>query len=118
MNDYKAFRQKAFRFWERRRILYNVALVLPAFLGYAAFNDPHQTHYVYLIPLLILSAMGANVCYTFAYALEFVFGSDDPALRWLRFGRTMAFVCGVMFAMLLAFIGGWNIAAIERNQPW
>ena len=60
-----------------------------------------------------MSAFGANVCYSFAYALEFLFGSDEPTSRWMRFGRTGTFVAGVLFAMLLALIGGRNIAGME-----
>jgi hypothetical protein len=57
--------------------------------------------------------VGANICYSFAYAVEFLFGSDDPASHWLRFGRTTTFAGGVLFAMLLALIGGYNIAQMH-----
>ena len=119
MRDFHAFRRSAVRYWERRRIIYNAALVLPALVGYGLTDtlnwvgDPHRTHYGYIIPLFLVSAVGANVCYSFSYALEFLFGSDDPTSRWLRSGRTTAFVCGVLFAMLLALVGGRNIAMME-----
>ena len=119
MRDFYAFKKTALRYWEWRRIIYNLALVPPALIGYALIDnlnwvgDPHQTHYSYILPLFALAAVGANVCYSFAYALEFLFASDDVTSRWLRFGRTMAFVGGVLFAMLLAFVGGWNIANME-----
>jgi hypothetical protein len=108
-------------YWERRRIIYNVALVLPALLGFA-FTDnlnwaghAHRIHYAYLLLLFALSAFGANVCYSFAYGLEFLFGSDEPGSPWLRFGRKMAFGGGLLFAMLLALIGGYNIAQMHWN---
>jgi hypothetical protein len=119
MRDFQAFRRSTVRYWERRRIIYNGALVLPALLGYGYTDtlnwvgDPHRIHYGYMIPLFLVSAVGANICYSFSYALEFVFGSDDPTSRWLRSGRTAAFVFGVLFAMLLALIGGRNIANME-----
>lgn len=122
MRDFQAFRHSAVRYWERRRIIYNAALVIPALLGYGITDtlnwvgDQHETHYSYIIPLFLVSAIGANICYSFAYALEFVFGSDDPTSRWLRFGRTVTFVGGVLFAMLLALIGGWNIAQMEWHH--
>jgi hypothetical protein len=121
MRDFNAFRHLAVRYWERRRIIYNLALVLPAWFGYGltdTFNwvgDPHKTHYSYIIPWFLASAVGANICYSFAYALEFLFGSDEPTSRWLRSGRTIGFVCGVLFAMFLALIGGRNIAMMEWN---
>jgi len=122
MHDYYVFRKTAIRYWERRRIVYNLALVLPAFLGFAVADtlnytgDPHKTHYEYVVFWLAMSAFGANVCYSFAYVLEFLFGSDEPTSRWLRFGRTSAFVGGVLFAMLLALIGGRNIADMEYYE--
>jgi len=119
MRDFHAFRKSAVRCWERRRIIYNAALVLPAFFGYGLADtlnwvgDSHQTHYAFIVPMFLASAVGANICYSFAYALAFLFGSDSPTSRWQRFGRTTAFVGGVLFAMLLALIGGRNIADME-----
>ena len=119
MRDFHAFQKTAVRYWERRRVIYNLALVLPALLGFGFtgnFNwvgDSHPIHYSYLAPWFALSAVGANICYSFAYCLEFLFGSDDPTSRWLRFGRTSAFMGGVLFAMFLALIGGHNIAQMH-----
>lgn len=119
MREFNSFKRSAISYWERRRIIYNAALVLPAFFGYmvtaglAYVGDPHPTLYRFVLVWLALSALGANICYSFAYALEFLFGSDDPASCWLRFGRTTFFVGGVLFAMLLALIGGRNIAMME-----
>ena len=119
MRDYHAFRQTAIRYWERRRIIYNIALVPPAALSYmlvagvARVGDDYGWHPYYVVFLFALSALGANICYSFAYALEFLFGSDDPSSRWLRFQRTTAFVAGVLFSMLLALVGGRNIALME-----
>ena len=119
MQDHQSFRRTAIRYWERRRIIYNLALVLPSLVGYAVADtvnyvgDPHETHFGFVAFWLVLSALGANICYSFAYALEFFYGSDDPASRWLRPGRTRFFVAGILFAMVLALIGGCNIANME-----
>jgi hypothetical protein len=119
MRDYPAFRKTAIRYWERHRVIYNLALTLPAFISYALADtinwvgDPHETHYGFVAFWLALYAVGANICYSFAYALEFLFGCDEPTSRWMRFGRTSTFVAGVLFAMLLALIGGRNIAGME-----
>src|SRR5947207_7512246 len=119
MLDYHAFRHTAIGYWERRRVIYNLALLLPAWFGYGFTDtlnwvgDPHETHYSYILPWFALSAIGANICYSFAYALEFIVGSDDPGSQWIRYGRKAAFVGGVVFAMVLALIGGRNIALME-----
>lgn len=114
-----AFRRAALRYWESRRVIYNLALVPPALVSWGFTDtinwvgDPHETHYAYLLLLFGLSALGANICYSFAYGLEFIFGNDDPASRWHRFGRTSVFVAGILFAMLVALFGGWNIAQLD-----
>jgi hypothetical protein len=119
MNEFHAFRRSAIRYWERRRIIYNIVLVPPAFIGYALstlviyVGDPHAPHYSYILPLFAVSALGANICYSSAYALEFLFASDESSSRWLGFGRTTTFVVGLLFAVLLSFLGGRNIAELE-----
>jgi hypothetical protein len=44
-----------------------------------------------------------------------LFGSDDPACSWVTRGRTITFVGGIAFAMLLALVGGYNIAQLHWN---
>src|SRR5688572_30642045 len=122
MRDYHAFKHTAIRYWERRRVIYNLALLLPAWFAYGFVDNlnwvggPHETQYSYILPWFALSAIGANICYSFAYALEFLFGSDDPTSGWMRYGRTTAFIGGVVLAMLLACVGGRNIAMIEYYE--
>lgn len=119
MRDYSTFRQTAIRYWERRRIFYNVVLIFPSALVYmlvagaSRAGDGHKWHPYLVLLLFLASALGANICYTFAYALEFLFGSDDSASRWLRSGRSTAFASGLAFAILLAALGGRNIALVE-----
>jgi hypothetical protein len=119
MNDFPALKKSPFRYWERRRIVYNLALVPPAFLGYMFaeginyMGDVPEPRITYVLSFFALSALGANICYSFAYALEFFFRSDDPTSRWLRFGRSTFFIVGVVFAMILALLGGRNIADME-----
>jgi hypothetical protein len=119
MRDYPAYKKSAIRYWERRRILYNLLLVPPALVGYMVTSsliyvgDPHRTLHGLVLSMLVLCIVGANVCFSFAYALEFFFGSDDPASRWLQSGRRAALIVGVLLAILLALIGGRDIARME-----
>jgi hypothetical protein len=124
MHDYPAFKKSAIRYWERRRVLYNLLLVPPTFFSYMAtagviyVGDPHRTLYGLVLSMLTLSIVGANICYSFAYALEFFFTSDDPESLWLQSGRRATFIAGVLFAMLLALVGGYDIAMTEMYaQP-
>lgn len=122
MSDYEAFRRRTIRYWERRRIFYNLALILPAFFGYALFagvsagvGDQRHLGTGSVVLLFFLSALGANICYSFGYALEFLFGSDAPDSSWLRFWRPVLIVLGTLFAMSLALAGGRNIAWMEYS---
>ena len=122
MRDYAAYKKSAIRYWEWRRIFYNLALVLPSAIAYGVGGaiyrrgESYNLHPYYVAFLFALSAAGANICYSFAYALEFVLGSDEPSSRWQQFGRTAAFAAGVLLAMGLAFFGGLNIAAMEFHD--
>jgi hypothetical protein len=119
MLDYSSFRRAAVRYWEKRRLWYNLALVLPAFLGYApsvvsaGVGDRQHLGTAAVACLFLLSALGANICYSFAYALEFMFATEATDSSWLRFGRRLCFIFGTLFAMMLAFMGGQNIYYME-----
>src|SRR5690349_15483060 len=113
MRDYDGFRKSAIRYWERRRLFYNLALILPAVLGYflsamvpAAVGDKSHLGSGAIIALFMVSALGANVCYCFGYALEFIFGSDEPDCRWVSFWRPVSFELGTLVSIALAFVGG------------
>lgn len=119
MTDPSTYKRSAIRYWERRRIFYNLALLPPAFFSYmiaSAINwagNPPGMDVAYVLCLFAASAIGANICYSFAYVPEFLLGTGDSASRWLRSGRTTVFILGILFAMLLAFVGGINIAGMD-----
>ena len=122
MRDYRVYRKAAIRYWERRRIVYNLALIPPTLFGYglyagvsAGVGDPRHLTTGVVIVLFLVSVIGANLCYSFGYALEFLIGSDAPDSRWLRFWRPLLMMLGTLFAMLLALFGGRNIAVLEYS---
>jgi hypothetical protein len=122
MTNPETCKKSAIRYWELRRIIYNLALLPPSFAGFARADaanwegNPVYPDVAYVLPLFAASAVGANICYSFAYTLEFFLNTDDSTSRWLRFGRTTVFVLGVLFAMLLAFFGGAYIAGMDYHH--
>jgi len=95
-------------------------LIPPALFGYllpagisAGVGDERQLTFVSVLGLFIACAIGANICYSFIYALEVWFGSDDANSAWNKRARSVMFVIGTLFAMFLALIGGGNIARAE-----
>ena len=77
-------------------------------------GDSHSHNYPLVLIALAFSATCANVCYSFCYAMEFIYGSDDPQSLWQKSERKIAFVSGTVFSMILSAIGGGNIA----NWMW
>jgi len=122
MHDFRGYQRSAIRYWERRRIVFNLALIPPAALSYiftagieaGLGGVPVLTDLQVLISF-IGAAIGANVCYSFAYVLEFWFGSDSPESGWLRWGRTAVLVAGVLFSIVLATFGGAGIACRQNG---
>jgi hypothetical protein len=114
----------ALRYWEIRRIWYNVALTPAAFFGYCtstllsfAVGDIQYLDGREVLAYFIFSAVGVNICYSFAYLLEFWLGGDDRQPRWHRGGRTRMFVSGTILAVLLAIVCGHCIGEMQFTHP-
>jgi len=120
MHDFQSYRRSVIRYWEWRRIVFNLAIAPVAFVSYTVCAgieaglgaDPRLTTGD-VVRLFVQAAIAANVCYTFAYVLEFLFGSDAPNSRWSAWARTAVFVSGIILGMLLALYGGVSIANLE-----
>jgi hypothetical protein len=116
-------RRAAVRYWERRRIVYNVLLAPPSIVSYSLgamsrgggsdslFTTPHA------LLLFAMAALGANVCYSFVYALEFWFGNRDPESLWNVGGRPIILLCGIILGIVLAHKGGLEIAFMQYGAP-
>ncbi len=120
--DYNTFRAGAIRYWERRRIFYNLALVPFSLLSYLlgaaleSTGDVEDWDFLYPLLLFTVSAIGANICYSFAYAAEFIWGNDNPSTEWLQSGRKACFVAGTVVSMLLGAIAGRDIATMHFQR--
>ena len=92
----------AIRYWEPRRIAYN--LVLTAIVvAWIAFSWPHflpALRFESLVLMAVLAA-GANICYCAAYLVDFPMQFSFFRKRWLRW-RWGLWVGGMLFATLLA----------------
>ena len=94
--------QDAIRYWERRRIIYNLVLATVVFawfvLTWPHFRPALTMQSVLL--LLVLAAL-ANLCYCAAYLAEFVV--HDSIVRAVRDRvRSALFIAGILFATLFA----------------
>jgi len=109
-------RRAAVWYWEKRRIVYNLMLLPPSIVSYSlgAMSRGGGDDSLFTTPrallLFALPALGANVCYSFVYALEFWFGNRDSDSLWNAGGRPIILTCGIILGIVLAWKGGLEIA--------
>jgi hypothetical protein len=97
----RALLSNALRFWEPRRLLYN--LVLSAVTAaWVAVSWPHfRPAFTFAsIPPMAVLALLANVCYSAAYFVDIPM--QTTSLITLRRGRWALWVIGTLFATVLA----------------
>jgi hypothetical protein len=104
----------AIRYWELRRIVYNVVLALIV-LAYVAVNWPHSRAAASFdrILLVFVLAVLANICYCAAYLGDVfvqISGLRDAWKRW----RWVLFVIGTIFA---AIITRWFVIGFFTLSP-
>jgi hypothetical protein len=92
----------AIRFWELRRLLYNLVLVAVV-VAWVAVTWPHFRPMFVPNSLLLLAILGllANVCYCAAYFVEIPMQCSAFGKIWKRW-RWMLWMAGTLLAILLA----------------
>lgn len=90
------------RYWELRRIPYNLALTLLC-VWWVVHTWPHFQPALTWFNLgrMIILAVIANVCYSSAYLVDFAMQGSDFAPAWRRW-RWALWVAGTLFALLVA----------------
>jgi hypothetical protein len=93
---------EAMRYWEPRRLWYNLALGLLA-TGWVAFTWPHFRPAFTLESLgrILVLALLANVCYSTAYLVDVPMQESSLGDAW-RQRRWVLWLLGTLFAMLFA----------------
>jgi hypothetical protein len=92
----------AIRYWEPRRIAYNVVLALVV-IAWIAFSWPHFRPMMRFESLVLMAvlAVWANICYCAAYLADVSMQFSFFRQRWLRW-RWGLWTGGMLFAILLA----------------
>jgi len=92
----------ALRYWEPRRIVYNVVLTAVV-IGWVVLTWPHFRNALTLSSLLIMIVLGllANLCYCAAYLVDIPLLRSSLTNRWRRF-RPVLWLAGTLFATVLA----------------
>lgn len=120
MNEFAQFsdyRKEAIRYWEKRRIIYNLLLIPPSLFSYfmgssfaAGIGDPPLFGIAGVIILFVGSAISANICYSLVYVIEFLLADSNKESGWTQYGRPFVFICGCILGGFLALLGGKSIA--------
>ena len=92
----------AIQYWERKRILYNVILIILVISLYI-HNLPssRQAISIDLILNLFVFTVMANIVYCSAYVVDLLAQFSDFQSKWIQY-RWALFTIGVMFASTLA----------------
>ena len=100
-NPQRAILADALRYWEPRRILYNLALtamagaiVVKTWPHFRAAMSPTS------IPPLAVLVLLANLCYCAAYAVEFSLQNSPLDASWRRW-RWSLWLAGTLVALLI-----------------
>jgi len=90
----------AIRYWEQRRIIYNIILAL-VFLGWIVLTWPHfsDAPTAQGITFLIVFAIAANVCYSAVYLIDLPLEGSPLRMQWQRF-RFGLWLVGTLFAFV------------------
>jgi hypothetical protein len=103
----------AIRYWEPRRILYNLILAAIVVIHFVKDLPFSKTLLQFnSVLLLFLLAVLANVAYCAAYLPDVFAQMSSVRNSWLRY-RWVLFVVGLTFAAILAHF--WSLAMFARN---
>jgi hypothetical protein len=99
----------ALRYWEPRRVIYNVALATVV-LGHVAVGWPESRDTLSLNVLLgfFLLAVLANVCYCAVYVMDLFVQFSGLREFWAK-GRIAVLIIGTAFAAVIAHFFVTNI---------
>lgn len=116
--SYTERRASAVRYWESRRLGFNLMLLPPGICGWLGYVStvlhPDMgaplTPMALILPLLLALAV-VNLLYSAVYCLEFLLMCEGEAGYWISRGRDLVFTAGSVTVFGLAFLGGAGIAA-------
>lgn len=96
----------AIRYWEPRRIVYNLLLAIVV-VGWVMATWPHFRHsgsFEHGLALLVLAVLAvlANRCYCAAYVVDIAFQFSDFRASWRRY-RWLLWSGGTVFAVALSY---------------
>lgn len=118
--EFTDYRKKAIRYWERRRIIWNLILVPPSVFTYVlgagfavGIGDRSEFGLPTVVVLFCFAAVAANICFSFVYVIEFWVSGRDAEDVYCKIGRRLIFAIGCLIGISLALAGGKEIAILQ-----
>ena len=111
--EWRDYLGNAIRYWEPRRIVYNLLLAAIVVVHYV-MGLPFSRTVVQLNSLLLLFLLSvlANVAYCAAYLPDVFAQMSSARGSWLRY-RWALFIVGLLFAAVLTHF--WSLAMFDHN---
>ena len=121
--DCKSAKQQAIRYWERRRWVFLAFLVPPTVFFYlgaselpAGISDRRMMSDFEIFVAFLFAFFGANICYSFAYVVEFFYLGSPRYSGYVKRGRSLWFALGCALGIFLAVSTARAIAFAEFPQ--
>jgi len=93
----------ALRYWEPRRLIYNGVLAAVVILHWLDAQSASEAYTHGHLMWLILLAVGANICYCAAYAVDILVQLSDFRNAWLQW-RWALLVLGILISAVAAHV--------------
>ena len=113
-------KRETIKYWEKKRVTWNLLLVPPAIFSYwlasgfaVGIGDLPTFGWPMVAVMFCCSAAGANICYSFAYVVEFWIQGEQVETSYRERGRKILFVLGCFLGIGLALCGGTSIAQMQ-----
>jgi len=100
-------RSQIISWWERRRILYNVALIIAGsftlligyVFGHMTFDNPNE-----FLPPILLFAISANLFYTLGWVVEIASNKLITQREITQQAGPILFIAGTCFSLFITFV--------------
>jgi len=118
------YRKQAIKYWERRRIFFNIIILImflatwPISRAFTAGSDdkiPAQLSDPIVIIHIAISFLICNIGYSIVYALEFFFYTPESGAFWPSRGRFLIFCAGCFFVVIAS---GPHFSALEQSLAY